>query len=796
MRTIRKISFFLLFVCVFAQSAGYSAENLDIHINPKLIKSEWDASWICYPEIPYNDYGIYHFRKSFELKKVPGSFIINISADNRYRLYCNGKKVSTGSARGDLLHWKFDTIDIADYLKAGNNTLAVVVWNFGTLTPIFQFSVRTGLIIQGNSEAENVVNTDKSWKCFKNEAYTGIPIDKEEIPSFCVIGPGDYVDGSEYPWGWEQPGYDTKSWKRAEVIGKGAPRGTMWRRAIWALIPRNIPMMEETEERLNKIVKQEGIKVSNDFLKGGKPFTVPSNSKVKLILDRGHLTTAYPEIVINGGKNAEIKLKYAEAFWIDNTNKGNRNEIEGKKFVGYYDIFVSDGGKKRTYSTLYWRTYRYIQMEITTREESLTVKDFKGIFTAYPLVEKASFKSSKQDLKKIWDVGWRTARLCANETYFDCPYYEQLAYIGDTRIQAMISLYVAGDDRIVRNAIEQFDDSRTSEGITYSRYPSHMPQFIPTYSLDWIGMVYDYWQNRDNSGYVKKFLPGMRTVLSWYEGYLNDNNLLKKTPWWEFIDWTDEFKDGIPPQTEKGESSIISLRFAATLREAADIEERFGSEHNAIYYRELAGRIINSVYRTCWDENKKMLADTPEKSSFTQHANIWIILLDVIPENEQKDLLNRILADETITRCSFYYQYYLHLALKKTGFGDRYLKHLKPWFDMLDIGLTTFAEKPEPTRSDCHAWSAHPNFFFLCLICGIEPSAPGFEKVKIAPNLGSLEWAKGEMPHPKGMIRVEYKRTGDKGIEAVISLPKGLTGTFVWKGKKADLKAGRQEITF
>ena len=200
MRTIGKIFFFLLFVCVFALPAGYSAENVDTHINPKLIKSEWDASWICYPEAPYEDYGIYHFRKSFELEKVPASFIINISADNRYRLYCNGKKVSTGPARGDLLHWKFDTIDIASFLKEGNNTLAVVVWNFGTLSPIFQFSVRTGLIVQGNSEAGNIVNTDGSWKCIKNEAYTGIPVDKDEVPFFCVIGPGDYVNGSKYPW--------------------------------------------------------------------------------------------------------------------------------------------------------------------------------------------------------------------------------------------------------------------------------------------------------------------------------------------------------------------------------------------------------------------------------------------------------------------------------------------------------------------------------------------------------------------------------------------------------------------
>ena len=81
---------------------------------------------------------------------------------------------------------------------------------------------------------------------------------------------------------------------------------------------------------------------------------------------------------------------------------------------------------------LWFRTWRYLQMEIETKDEPLQVNSFSSEFTAYPLKENAVFESDQPDLKKIWNVGWRTARLCANETYFDCPYYEQLQYVGDT----------------------------------------------------------------------------------------------------------------------------------------------------------------------------------------------------------------------------------------------------------------------------------------------------------------------------------------------------------------------------
>ena len=101
-----------------------------------------------------------------------------------------------------------------------------------------------------------------------------------------------------------------------------------------------------------------------------------------------------------------------------------------------------------------------MQLEVTTKSEPLRVEDLRSVFTAYPFTLKAKFESGDPTLEKIWKVGWHTARLCAHTTYMDCPYYERLQYVCDTRIQALVSLYNAGDDRLAKNAIECLNESR------------------------------------------------------------------------------------------------------------------------------------------------------------------------------------------------------------------------------------------------------------------------------------------------------------------------------------------------
>jgi alpha-L-rhamnosidase len=761
-------------------------------INPRLLTGPWNAQWISHPDASVVDYGVFHFRKDFELKAQPAEFIINISADNRYRLFVNGVAVCFGPERADLEHWHFESIDIAPFLRPGKNVLAAVVWNFGELKPWAQFSIKTAFILQGNSAAEEIANTDDSWKVIKNQAYSPAPASsKETSGQFVVVGPCDRVDAALYPWNWERSDYNDDSWLTPRSLDAAHSRG-VGTDINWELTPRRIPMMEQYHQEFAAIRRTSGVTLPQGFLEGKSEWKIPENTKLTLLLDQGNLTTGYPELTVSGGKGSTIKLIYAESLFDSKGSKGNRNDIEGKKILGYSDYFLPDGNALRLFRPLWFRTWRYVQMEIETGGEALTINNFSSVFTAYPLKENAAFESDQQDLRKIWDIGWRTARLCANETYFDCPYYEQLQYIGDTRIQSLISMYVSGDDRLVRNALLNFNESVFWEGLTRSRYPSANPQIIPTFSLFWVDMVNDYWTLRDDPAFVRSFLPGIESVLSWFNQRLDPRTgLLGKVEWWNFVDWAVEWAwndqtriGGVPPGgSNDGNSSIISMQFAYALQKASELFQNFGRPEKAKEYADKALAITQAVYRNCWDTSKGYLADTPKKAEFSMHAQIFGVLTNTIPEKDQKAFVLKFMNDNSLTQPTMYFRFYLTQALKKTGLADHYLETLGLWSDMIGKGLTTFAENPDPSRSDCHAWSASPDYDFLATVAGIRPMSPGFKTVSMEPAPGKLKFIKGKMPHPSGTIRFDLKRKGEEGLTGEVELPTGVTGKFIWRGK-------------
>jgi hypothetical protein len=384
----------------------------------------------------------------------------------------------------------------------------------------------------------------------------------------------------------------------------------------------------------------------------------------------------------------------------------------------------------------------------------------------------------------------------------DCPYYEQLQYTGDTRIQALISLYVSGDDRLMRKAIRDYDNSRISDGLTQSRYPCRDMQIIPTFSMFWVSMVHDYWMHRKDDAFVGSFLDGVDAVIRWHDARLNVETMMNgPLEWWNFVDWSWPWSEterigGVPDGARTGGSAILSLQYAYTLRQAADLFEYFGRSDRAAFCWDRADFIRLKTKALCWDDSRQLLADTPEKKAFSQHANIWAVLADAVPREEQAALLRRTMADTSIRQATYYFKFYLFEAMKKTGLGDAFLPQLGPWHGMIANGLSTFAESPEPVRSDCHAWSASPVYELLSLVCGIQPGSPGFETVRIEPFLGQLAFAECKMPHPAGEIDVRLQKTTAGGLTGEIVLPAGLRGMLLWRGQIMQLNGGKQRIAF
>lgn len=733
-------------------------------------------------------------RKTFEIAEIPEQFIVHATADNRYKLYLNGRLVSSGPARGDIYNWNFETVDLAPYLQKGENALAAIVWNYAELKPVAQTSFgQTGFLLQGNSEREALVNTNSSWLCLKNNAYQ--PWQKA-VAGYYVAGPGEQLTAALYPWGWEQTDYDDSQWQPAQQGIEGAAKGALDYPGR-LLVPRPIPPLDMAPERFEQVRIAEEIQVPTRFPKEKASLTIPPHSRVHLLLDNGKLTTGYLSLLFSKGKDAVIEIDYAEALYNDVQRhaKGNRDAIEGKQFLGYGDRVIADGGDARLFTTLWWRTWRYVDLHISTADAPLTIEDIYGTFTAYPFKNETAFSApGHEELNKMLEIGWRTARLCANETYMDCPYYEQLQYFGDTRIQAMISLYNTRDSFMVKNALEQGRQSLVPDGLTMSRYPSSLHQFIPPFSLWWICMGHDYWMYRGEEEYLRSLLPAYRSVLAWFEQWLKPDKSLAYIPHWFFADWAAGFSVGEPVRDKEGNSAFQDLVYLIALADAAEMEQAFGMPAMAAHYRQIIADMRAGFKDKYWDAARGLFADTQSRNSFSQHVNALAILAEAVTGKQATAVMQRTMADSTLIQATIYFRYYVHQALKKAGLGDLYLDNLQIWRDQMALGLTTWAESPEPSRSDCHAWGASPNIELFRILLGIDSQSPGFQEIRIVPSLCTLKEVSGTMPHPNGFIRTAYQVDKRGKLTARIELPQGTSGVFAWKGKEYPLKAGKQTI--
>lgn len=802
---MKKIACLIVLSLSFTKSIGMPVKEAVItqpHDN-KIAGTQ--AYWITFPGLATGEPAHLYFYKSFLYKK-DFRIHIKVSADQRYRLYINGREISFGPQLSDLEHWKYDSIDITPNLKEGKNHFCAHVWNFGKYKGRAMISAGPAFFL-GSGEMPDL-NTGDTWLVTRDIGRFFLPVISHADARGGYIAP--CTDSIMLI---QSPDLDLQA---EPGPGKAVPAAILYTQedpaSPWKLEKRNIPYLESQPGREFEIERISGPakQGSDDPLN----ITIPANSRVIVLLDHRVLTTGFPRFRFSGGHSATVKIAYAESLylpgqkdeagrWIqEGQHKGHRGSTAGKVFAGYRDVIIPDG-KEFTFVPSWFRVYRYIQIEARTRDEPLIIEDIQNNLTAYPFNRNGRFESPDPLINEIWDIAWRTARLNAWETYMDCPYYEQLQYIGDTRIQALVSLVVDGDDRLMRNALLQFWHSIDSTGLTKAAYPSNGSSVIPTWSLYWIGMIHDFFMYRKDDDFIRQFLPAVRGILEWHEQYLSpETGMLGPMPYWNFVDWPPEWpwdpelhSGGMPEGYRNGNISVFTLRYAYVLKMAAELFEYFEMEKKAIKYRKMQSALNKATRVLCFDNKKGIFADSPEGLSYSQHANIMAVLSGAVKADEAGDFIEKIALDDELIQATIYYHFYLHEALKVAGREDLYLELLQPWEHMLELGLTTFAEKPEPTRSDCHGWGASPMYELLTQVAGIRSTAPGFGSAVIQPCPGRLSHFEAAMVHPGGNIRLSYKQK-DRQDVFLIRLPEDLDASFLWKGQTRQLTAGKNELIF
>ena len=737
------------------------------------------------------------FRRELQLRQPPRSLPVRVSADNRYLLFVNGHRVDAGPARGDLKHWRYRRLDIAPFLRRGQNVIAAQVWNDGAAKMVAQISARTAFLLDAEPPAYDALDTGPDWVVrldgSRRVTTAYMPMARSVGPqAYYAASPPETHDAAKQLRDRLDAASSAKDWvAAADAVGPGAT-------APWTLVEDRLPQMDYARAPGGKLARVEGLRLVSF---PDRPVTVPAHSEVSLLLDAGRVQAAYPELVVSGGTGTTIQLTYAEALY-DEAKKRfrDRAQVEGGIALGLTDTFLPDGSSGATFQPFWWRVWRFVEIKVKTGASPLTLTRFSRFTTGYPFQQRGHFTSNDQQLNRIWQIGWETVRLDAHETFMDTAYWEQLQYVGDTRIEAIVSYMIGGDPRLAVQAIDSIDNSRT-DGIPQSRWPANVPQSIPPFALLWVGMLHDYWMHEPDQAPIRRSLAGTRAILDWYRGYVGRDGLIGITPGWNFIDWRPSLSNPGQKNNAKGSNPcIITLMYLGALKQAADLEGAIGDPARQNTNRDNVQRAAKAVQDRCWSAERGLYADNPEKTAFSQHANVLAILYDVAPKATQPGIIDRITvrnqgiaAPEGVTPVTYYFAFYLARALDHAGLGDRYLELLQTWRALLAQNFTTWPEEPDPTRSDSHAWSAHPTADLLAIVAGITPASPAFATVRIEPHLGALRTVDAAAAHPSGLIQTRYSRAGGK-VRAQIRLPRGVKGEFVWHGQRTPLHPGNNVI--
>ena len=784
--------------------------------------SPWPAKWVGPPEPGGGGPVVLAFRRRFDVAGGTTA-LLHVTADERYELFLDGVRVGQGSERGGPDNWFYETYEVP--LAAGPHVLVAKVWWLGDRAPLAQLSVRPGfLLLAEGGPADQLHTGAAAWDVAELTGYAFAPT----APGAGGVGARTDIDGTRFPWGFER-GADAVAWRKAAVIGPATIKRLGGEATThWKLRPAVLPAMTDdprhvgvarhvaaaaTPDELQAAVVRQGESIAGEaaawsaLLRGGPAVTVPARTLRRVVVDLGNYYCGYGDLVLTGGHGAVVRTLWAESLYLPgkgrdphHRGKGNRDEIDGKVFTGMGGTFVADGGTRRTFTPLWWDAGRYVAVDVVTADEPLTVESYTLRESGYPFDFTATFDASDPRLAAVVPTALRTIQMCGHETYMDCPYYEQLQYVGDSRLEVLTTYASTADDRLPRKAIELFDASRDADGWTTSRYPSRAWQRIPPFSLWWVCMVHDHAMWRDDADFVGRRMPGVRAVLEAARRSVNADGLFECPRGWNFVDWVGGhgWQRGIPPGGAKdyGVKGAVNWQAVVAFRLGAELERWAGEPELATRNADLAERLTRAAVTAFWDEGRGLLAEDVKRTSFSEHSQcLGVIAGGLNPERGRRAIRTALDAPPgTLAAATVYFTHYLFEACRLTGQPDGILGRLGLWFDLPRLGFRTTLESPEPSRSDCHAWGAHPVFHFHASLLGVRPSAPHFRTVRVEPQLAALTWAKGTMPHPAGgVIECDFRREAGR-LTGHVRLPAGLAGELVANGVTRPIGPGLNPV--
>ena len=685
-----------------------------------------------------------------------------ISADGRYKLYVNDAFVQAGPLKGDDQVHYFDEADLSEYLHDGSNIITVILLNYPADKQYGNHSIfRSGkprMYFRLPENAPEIV-----WQVYTDRSVSFIPEEKGFAP-LCIHETHSLRADSENAAAEKAdncsvlpvPSADGNFSPAVRVPAADLPAHLLPEN----LQPRDIPYAVKIPHEFREVRETE----------------IPADSEKTFVLDAGEEMCAYLSLSFSGGRGSHVELLYSECYTGDGFRTPRTDAVRGH-LEGYTDLYEVNGTENERFDPFWFRTFRFIRLKIRTAAEPLRIGSFIYEETGYPLEVRTQLpETSDSSLAAVWDISLRTLRRCMHDTYMDCPFYEQLPYIMDTRSEILYTYSVSGDDRLARRAILDFARAGRPSGLLNCSYPNVKDNIIPGFSLYYILMVHDHMMYFGDRELIRKVMPAIERILDFFLENTLTNGLVGKvggingqSPNWSFIDWSAPWMEtaGMPPAGMHGPLTMESLLYILGLEAAAELWQYLGDTDKYFEYKQDADNVRKAVRRECMNA-EGMITDGPGRPEISQHCQVFGVLAEVLDTEEGQRNLLAAAADPASAKCSVAMMFYLFRALEQTGLYEQTDKYWDLWRKMVADGCTTSIEGEHYARSECHAWGALILYELPSAVLGVRPAAPGYEKISVKPISGYMTYAAGTVHTPAGDVRVSWENENGT-VKPVIS---------------------------
>lgn len=455
---------------------------------------------------------------------------------------------------------------------------------------------------------------------------------------------------------------------------------------------------------------------------------------------------------------------------------------------------------RQTFRSFIPRGFRYVMLTFRNTSKSCLIYELSAYMKTFPTGDVGNFFSSDYLLNEIWNISKQTVRMCTQDTIIDCPAYEQVLWTGDSYNISLINYYLFGNDDLIRRCLRLISQSLDRTIFPESHVPSGWQNVLTAWSILWIMAIKEYYYFTGDLNFVSEIFPFVKLTLKNFERYINADGLLEIDAW-NMLDWASMDTD----------KDIVTHQNALLVRaymDSAVIAAYLGEINISSEYEKKAKGLKKSINNLLWDNKSKAYVDSMtedgELSSTMSIQTQLMVFLSDIPEGERLEHLVSYLIDQPehfVQIQSPFVLFFYYEAMRKLGRLDITLNNIKETYGyMLKNNATTCWEgwkliEGDYSRSHCHAWSAAPAYVVGRSILGIEPMKPGFEKVRVSPVFGLLEWFKGTVPTPHGPLDVQIESNFitkinlniPDGVEVELHVPKDICITINTSLYKKDL---------